>query len=536
MSKAGDIAKVSAKGSFHLLWGLVLSTVISAVGTIFAARLLGADLYGLYAIVLIAPNTFATFRDWGINHALIRYTAQYKAENRTEEIRSIFLSGLIFEVLIGSALSLISFILSDYIALNIFNRPAIAPLIQIASLTILATGLTSTASAAFTGMERMQFNSVIQVSQAIIRSILVITLIILGLSTSGAVVGTAAATIIAGAIGLFLMWTIYRQLPKPRTLKLEIKAYTQEMLRYAIPLSLSFILVGFLAQFYTFLLPIHYVADNTLIGNYNIAQTFVVLISFFALPIVIMLFPAFSKIDHKKDKETLKSMYQFSIKYASLLVVPAAALVMALSEPAISTLFGDTYQTAPLFLTLLAVAYLYTAFGQLSNENLINGQGQTKITLKLTLLHASIGFPMGSILIIQFGVLGLIFTTLTAGLPSIIIALYWIKKQYGLTVDWKSSAKIVLASALTATLTYVLISQLEFASWLRLIIGTISFVLILLPTIIFTRSITELDISNLKTMADGLGSLSKLINKILNFIEKLMIALEKTKLKTNRSR
>ena len=47
MSKAADMARVSAKGGFHVLWGLVASTIISSVGTIFIARLLGSDLYGL---------------------------------------------------------------------------------------------------------------------------------------------------------------------------------------------------------------------------------------------------------------------------------------------------------------------------------------------------------------------------------------------------------------------------------------------------------------------------------------------------------
>jgi hypothetical protein len=46
MSKAAEMAKVSAKGSFQLLWGLVISTVISSIATIFVARLLGSDLYG----------------------------------------------------------------------------------------------------------------------------------------------------------------------------------------------------------------------------------------------------------------------------------------------------------------------------------------------------------------------------------------------------------------------------------------------------------------------------------------------------------
>lgn len=75
MSNAGDIAKVSAKGSFHLLWGLISSTVISSVGTVFIARLLGSDLYGLYTIVLVVPSFIQIFGDWGMNAAIVRFTA-----------------------------------------------------------------------------------------------------------------------------------------------------------------------------------------------------------------------------------------------------------------------------------------------------------------------------------------------------------------------------------------------------------------------------------------------------------------------------
>jgi O-antigen/teichoic acid export membrane protein len=82
MSKAADMAKVSAEGGFHLMWGLVISTVISSVGTIFIARLLGSDLYGLYGVILVAPSLIAVFRDWGINSAMVRCTAQRRVEDK----------------------------------------------------------------------------------------------------------------------------------------------------------------------------------------------------------------------------------------------------------------------------------------------------------------------------------------------------------------------------------------------------------------------------------------------------------------------
>ena len=440
LSNAGDIAKVSARGGFHVLWGLVISTLISSVGTIFLARLLGSDEYGLYTIALATPGLILIFRDWGVNSAMIKFTAQYRAEGRVDEVRSIFLSGLIFEIALGLVLSLVSFALSDFLAASIFSRPQLAPLIQIVSFEILLGGIISAVTAAFTGTEKLVFNSTMIICQSIIKTVLIILLVILGFGTLGAIVGFVVSTLVAGLIGVACMLIIYRALPKPISLKLEIGEYIKVMLKYGVPLSLATIVSGFLTQFYGFLLPIFYVTDNAMIGNYGIALNFVVLIGFFATPITTVIFPAFSKLNPQKDTQTLKNVYQFSIKYASLLVVPVAVLIMCLSEPAVSTLFGTTYQTAPLFLSLLAITYLFTAFGSLSTSNLINSQGQTKFALKLNLLTAAIGFPMGALLILQFGVLGLIATALTAGLPSLFIALFWIKRHYGLTVDWGSSA------------------------------------------------------------------------------------------------
>ncbi len=522
MSKAADMAKVSAKGSFHLLWGLVISTVISSIATIFIARLLGSDLYGLYGIALITPTLIGTFRDWGINSAMVRYAAQFRSEGRASEVRSIFISGIIFEIAVGMFLSVISFMLSGYLATDVFHRPEITSLIQIASITILAGGLINAASAVFVGIEKMELNSLMIICQSIIKTAFMITLVIFGLGTSGAILGYTVAMVIAGFIGVALVWTQYKNLPRLSNVKLEIKAYTKSMLTYGVPLSLSAIISGFQAQYYAFLLPIFYVTDNTAIGNFGIANTFVVLISFVASPITTMLFPAFSKLNPQKDKATLLSVFQFSVKYASLLVVPVSALVMCLAEPAVSTLFGETYSTAPLFLALLASSYLFTVFGNLSLGNFIISQGKTTFYLYLFLLQAAIGFPMGYILIMQFGVLGLIVTSLLTQIPLIIIMLYWIRKRYELTVDWHSSAKILLSSFIAAVLTYVLILELGFSSLIRLIIGVVFFAFVFVAAVLITQTINKYDIENLRGMVNGLGIFGKILNRVLNVIEKLM--------------
>ncbi|MCL4430384.1 MAG: oligosaccharide flippase family protein, partial [Chloroflexi bacterium] len=217
-------------------------------------------------------------------------------------------------------------------------------------------------------------------------------------------------------VGVLLMYTMYRALPKSADGKLELTKTIKSMLVYGLPLSIGAILTGFLTQFYSFIMAI-FVTDNSLIGNYSVAVNFVVLITFFATPVTTMLFPAFSKLDAQKDKETLKNVFQYSVKYAALIVMPVTTLVMALSQPAIGTIFADKYVQAPLYLALLSIIYLFSALGSLSTGSLINGQGYTKYNLWLGLLTVVIGFPLSFALVSQFGIIGLIVTTTIVGLP-----------------------------------------------------------------------------------------------------------------------
>ena len=303
----------------------------------------------------------------------------------------------------GLVLATVSFAFSGFLATTL-NRPSsIVPLIQVASFSILTNALVTTATSAFTGMESMHLNSIMLIIQSTIKTVLIVGLVVFGLGTLGAVTGYTLSVLVAGLIGVLLTWTLYKSLPKPTSGKLEIFSTIKTMLQYGLPVSIGSILTGFLGVFYNYVMAF-YVTSNATIGNYNVANNFVVLITFFAFPVTTMMLPAFSKIDPKKDNESLKNVFQYSVKYAALIVVPVTAMVMALAQPAISTIFQDKYVQAPLFLALPSITYLYSAFGNLSVGNLIIGQGYTKFSLILNVLTAAIGFPLGFVLISHFGV------------------------------------------------------------------------------------------------------------------------------------
>lgn len=520
VTKAVDMARVSVKGGFNVFWGTAASTIISAVGIIFIARLLSPSEYGLIAIVWVAPKLIQNFRDWGMNSAMIKYTAQYRSEGKAANLKSVAFAGLFFELAMGSSLALLSFLLSGYLATNVFNRANLEPLIQIASLTVFTGALLITAQSVFTGFERMELYSVTLLLLSILKAVSAPLLVILGFGVLGAIAGSTAAFLVAGVISVVILYVyLHGKIQSPNDDEPGIVETIKTMFKYGLPLSISSILFGFRTQFFNFLMAI-YVPDY-LIGNYRVALNFAVLISFFSLPIATVLFPAFSKINAKNETETLRSVFQFSVKLSAFLVVPAAAIIIALSKPAISTLFGEQYGYAPLYLALVAITYLYSAFGKLSVWNLINSQGKTKVALKLSLVSSAVGFPSSLLLIPKFGVMGLIATNIITGIPVPLIGLWWIRKHFKVTFDWISSAKILLAAAFAAAITYTPIYLLTLPHWVELIIGTAIFLITYIITVPLTGAINKGDIQNLKEMLKALGPLFHAFNPLLAIMERL---------------
>jgi hypothetical protein len=111
---------------------------------------------------------------------------------------------------------------------------------------------------------------------------------------------------------------------------------------------------------------------------------------------------------------------------------------------------------------------------------------------------------------------------LIAGLPSLIWGLLFVRKTYGVSVDWLSSAKILVASSIAASVTFGAISIFSFSSLVELVLGTAIFTIVLVPSVLLVRSISRNDIANLRGMVGGLGMVGRLFVRVLGVLEKIM--------------
>ena len=529
MDKATGMAKSSARGGFKLFVGVSISSIITALSLIFVLRLLGnPDDYGIITTALIFPAMLSSFKDWGMNSAMVKYLAQYKSEKETRSVRNVMFAGMVFELVTGSLLALLCFLLADFLSTSVFQLPEAKVLIEVASLTILADSLLKVSQSTFVGLERLEFHSLTLILNAGLRCFLAPFLVFLGYGVMGAIQGQIIAQLIAGTIGIIIFYFgFFKKLAKEAGNELNLTRTLKTLLRYGLPLSVSVVVVGFLPQFFNTLLTQSGEITNgatytTALGNFQAAVNFTVIIGFFTVPITTVLFPAFSKIKGREENHILRIVFQSSVKYGALLTIPVTVMIMILAEPIVFAVVGTEYTQAPLFLTLYSTVHLYAVIGNLSLGNFLNGQGETDITMKLAIITLGMGLLLGWILIPLFGVVGLIIANSIAGFPSLLAGLWWAKKHYGVTIDWMSSIKIFSASCIAALVTYLVLSQLNAGYWAELTVGGISFLLVYLIVAPLIRAVDKKDVHSLREMLSGLGPLSYIFNLPLAVIEKLL--------------
>jgi stage V sporulation protein B len=542
MDKAQNMGKTSATGSFQLLLGVVGSTVIMALGTIILGVVLSREDLGIYYVALIPSGMINFFRDWGVNSAMTKQIASLRAANREPEIHDVIVSGVIFEIISGVILSLGCFALAGPLAAFLVPTESVANvtvLISVMSASILAGAVVGAAGAIFVGYERMMLSSFTTVLQAIVKTAVGPILVVIGFGVFGAVVGATLSFVAGGVTGLIIVYLVLlRPLRNQKEGRCNIIKTLKPMLSYGLPLTVSNTVVGVSPMLFAFFMAP--VATPAIMGDYTAGSYFNVLITFFTLPISMALFPIFAKVNAVKEPELLKTVFASSVKYTSVLVVPATGVIMSLANPIVNTIWPDKFPNAPLFLALSAMINLYVVIGYISLGTFMTGLGETKWLMAQSVLSLIWSIPILAFLYFGSGMLsplagaivGIVGILLSA-LPGMIWGLVWVWHRYRVKANFGASAKILLSAALAGGVAFFVSSlsqnflgglglSLRISSMVSLAVGFVLFLGLYLCFAPLLGAVNQADIGNLRLMFSGVGLVSKILSLPLRLMEKIL--------------
>lgn len=520
------------QNSYILIVGYLISSIMSTIGTIIVIRLISVEEYSLINIAYILPSILIPFGELGLNYASTNFIAKKIKENDMRGVRNVIKINLIVKTIIGLIFTFSVAFFSVFIAKYIYNvnDERIHLLIQISSIAIFSNILYNAFNACFLGAQKVRYVQIGTILLTSLRSILSVSLILLGFTLLGPILGIVLSSLIVVIMYLIFLKISFK---KDKREKGGVKWIEfKDMVNYGHPLLLFSIIAGIQSQIFILILSIYGFSNE--VSYYNVAIVSAAIVSILTKSLSFTLFPIFSKLswENEKEKDVLVNYFQFSIKYGTFLIIPVTIFVILFSDKILPTIYGEIYKDASIFISIYFLIFLMTSFGLLSIPAFFNGQGQTKIVLYFEIIFLITGVISALILISYIGSIGVTFGFVIGHIFAVLYGNIMIRKKFGkeLFENLKNIMAIFLIAIISGILIFfgynIFVTQFPVQGYIiHIFILLISFIIyfgLFLILIGVFSLVSESEIDFLISGFENFPILNKLIH-ILAKIEKKII-------------
>lgn len=155
-----------------------------------------------------------------------------------------------------------------------------------------------------------------------------------------------------------------------------------------------------------------YYKGDSAVGAYTIAVKIYSVVKRMLAAIYTVTLPQLAEFEERKNQEEYKKLYTHICAILSIVLIPSAVGLVALSEELILFMGGTEYKEAVLSLKILAFALIFAIYGGLVTVCFNITHKLEKINLYATFFSATLNFVINIFLIPKWGQYGAAFTTL----------------------------------------------------------------------------------------------------------------------------
>jgi O-antigen/teichoic acid export membrane protein len=512
-----SVAQESARGGLILFVGNLFSTGITTVTTIFIARLLGPDGYGIYTLAFVIPSLLNQFAGFGVNFAVTRYVAFHVSKGELERAKSITRTASVFLLLFGALLSAGNFLLAPYLVSPFLHRPELTSLVQLTSLWVLGVAITQSTQASFIGWSMMAEASGFNVLLSVLKLVLTVGLILAGFGVYGAIVGHVGSYVLDGVIAVVALYFLKMRPWGHRTE--HFLGDVRSMLGYGFPLFAGQIATGLAAQYALIVLAA--IANNAVVGYFQAANNVTVAITVLSSALSISLFRSFAALHGLEEDIALA--FAYSVKYASYILTPLAFFLLATAAPLVDLLYGSSYVPSVALLQVAAISFLPVSVGSLVLASFFNGIGMSRFTLYISIV-AAITLAAGSFVLgVVFGLgavgvmLALVVSNVAMTFSGLILSRRYLRTHLPL--------KPLLGLFSAGLVAFVAVSLLPtggLPSALAILIDSAVYLVAYLTMVPLLRGVDESDLNRLSIAAETMGPIRRVFEVFLLYEKRIL--------------
>lgn len=404
------------KQSSLTMFGTVVNGFLGAIFYILVARYLGPAQFGLFSIATLVLNLISDIGDLGTNTGLVRFVSAHRANDPERAKRFLKLG---FEVKLVAAFIVGTFgiLLSSWIAIFIFKKPELTPLLRIAFIGISGSLLFSFILSTLQSYERFWSWSLVQVASNMGRVALIIIFYrFFGISAIASMGIYAAIPMLGFAGGLFVTSTRF----------LKVKGETSEIkefFHYNKWVALFTLIAAFSSRLDSFLTARYLTIFE--IGIYAAATRVTQIVPQLVAAISTVIAPKMASIGTRGEFITYMKKTQ--------LFVSAIAFLGILSIPVVTYLipiiFGDSYKASiPIFIVLL-FAMLVLLISIPIHTAVTYYFSYPKLFVWISIGNLIIVSSVGYFLIPRFGVMAAAYSVLLAGIFALVVPGIWVLRK-----------------------------------------------------------------------------------------------------------
>lgn len=418
-------------GSAWALSARIMATGLSLMASIIIARIYGAEILGIVAMLdsfLILATIFTVL---GTNTAILRiipeHLAKYSPASAFKAYRKIqfFVAGV--SIVTGA----IFFLGADIIAEKIFSKSHLSFYFAMTAVFIIFKSLMNLNTHAIRGLRLIRAYAFMQMLPSLANLIVLIIITIFFFHPDNPIYAMLASILTTAVIGAWIMDRTFKK--KTNQEEVVHSMSIPEIVTLSLPMLMTATMSFVIGQTGVIMLGIF--RSEAEVGYYAIAVKLATLTSFILVAVGSMAAPKFSELFHSGKIDDLFHVAKKSAKLIFWISTPILLGIVIFGKPILHMAFGNDFVAAYPALTLLAMGQFVNSISG-STGHFMNMTGNQKILRNIIFFAALSNIGLNLLFIPEHGIYG----AAIAGMFSLagwnIATLCYIKIKFGKTTGY----------------------------------------------------------------------------------------------------
>jgi O-antigen/teichoic acid export membrane protein len=418
-------------GSFWALSARVASTGLGLVATIIIARVYGADVIGIVAVLNSFLMLATIFTVMGTNTSLLRLIPEHLVKYSPTSAFKVYRKTQFMVIMLSLFTGTLFFICAALIATKVFSKPHLSFYFALSSVFVVFKSLMMLNTQAIRGVRLIRIFALMLVLPQGFNLLILIFLGFFWPSRDVPVYALLGGFAMTGIMGWLIMEYAFRQKMQPEDL-IHIMS-VRKILSISLPMLMTATMTFVIAQ--TGVIMLGMFRSEAEVGYYAIAVKLATLTSFVLNAINSMAGPKFSELFHSKKMDELFYVAKRSAKLIFWATAPILLGFVILGKPVLHITFGHEFTVAyPALVLLVLGQFVHSISG--ATGLFMNMTGNQNVFRNIVFVAAATNIGINLLLIPQYGTYGAAIAAMISLMIWNITTLYYIKMKFGRTIGY----------------------------------------------------------------------------------------------------